>query len=145
MSRTVEEQRAEGERINGIVTKYWDELAGRGGPPPLSTWKRQRRSALLATTFPKETKIADTAVVVGLHQDLATAQASASKAAAEVIALQTKLTELEAQCVVQTTAGKMAQEPLRTARWRWTVNGFLGGCLITTGVIGAFVIYFLSP
>ena len=36
----------------------------------------------------------------------------------------------------------LAQETLRAARWDWLGRGFIGGCVITTGLLGAFVLYF---
>jgi hypothetical protein len=144
MSQTAEVPHTANEPAN-IAQKYWLNFAYGGNPPPSKSWKGQWRSAPFATTSPKVPMIEQTGVVVGLRQDLATAQACASTTAAEVLALQTKLAEFETQRATQAHAGKLAQERLRAARWRWTLGGFLGGCLVTIGVIEAFMIHFLSP
>lgn len=72
------------------------------------------------------------------------AQASTLQWIAEATALKMKFSELEAQLAVQTEAGKMAQKTFRAARWAWLGRGFASGCVITTGLLGAFMLYFTS-
>jgi hypothetical protein len=134
------EARAESENIDNVIKTYWHELACRGGPSSPSS-RRSRRPAPFIPIASKEPQPEETASA-GLRQNLATAQAAAAKAAEDVTALRAQVTQLEAQLAGQSRTETLAQETLQAARWDWLGRGFIGGCVITTGLLGAFVLYF---
>ena len=132
---------AESESINNIIKTYWNELACRGGPPSPSS-RRSRRTAPFVPIVSKGPQLEETASVAGLRQNLATAQAAATRAAEDVTALRAQVTQLEAQLAGQSRTETLAQEIIQAARWDWLGRGFIGGCVITAGLLGAFVLYF---
>jgi hypothetical protein len=144
---TTAEARAESESIDGIIENYWVRFARRGGLPSLRPQKRLDRSRPAPTNslpVPQDTQMENVAVIVGLRQDLAMVQEATLQWIAEATALKTELSELEAQLAAQSRAGTVAQETIQAARWDWLGCGFVGGCVITTVLFGAFVLYFTA-
>ena len=129
-----------------IIKKYWDDFSGGGKLPPVSPGKGQRRPALPAS-FSGARQVAateDFTAAAKLHLDLVAAREARAKATAEVTVLKARITQLEAQLTAQSKVAQAAREAVREARGRWTGGGFVGGCLVTVGVIGGFVVYFTS-
>jgi hypothetical protein len=137
MNMTAAEARAESESSEGVIKTYWHEMARRGGPPPSSSRPRPSRAVPFVQVVPKTLRREEPAGGANLRQNLAHEQAEA-----EVTALRAQVTQLEAQIAAQSRAGTMAQETIQIARWDWLGRGFIGGCVMTIGFFGAFVLYF---
>jgi hypothetical protein len=141
------EARAESESSDGIIENYWVKFARRGGlpsPRPQKRLDRSRPAPTKSLPAPQDTQTENVAVIVGLRQDLDMAQEATLQWIAEATALKMKFSELEAQLAAQSRAGTVAQETIQAARWAWLGRGFVSGCVITTGLLGAFMLYFTS-
>ena len=131
------EARAESESTDDSITTYWHEFARRGGPPSSSSRQRPSRAASFVPIVPKTPPLEEKAGGASLLQNLAIEQA-----AADITALRAQVTQLEAQLAAQNRARTMVHETIQVARWDWLGRGFICGCVMTIGLLGAFVSYF---
>ena len=130
------------DRPADTIKKYWADFAGTGRLSSSSPGKKRRQPALPASfSGARQVAATEDLAAAKLRQELAAAREAGAKAAADVAVLQARITRLEAQLAAQSKAGQVA---VREARGRWTGGGFVGGCLVTVGVIGGFLVYFTS-
>jgi hypothetical protein len=139
MSMPSKEYRATSDEANLAISTYLDNLLKKAGQSAPSTkWKKNRSSAFVPTSSTQQVAKLEQ-IAAGLREDLVTAQAAATVATTQAGTQQARITQLEARLAAQTIT---AQATIRGARWRWTQGGFLGGCFILLGLIGAFLLYF---
>ena len=131
------------DRPADTIKKYWEGVSGGGKLSSSSPGKGRRQSAPLPASFSgaRQVAVTEDLAAAKLRQELTAVREAGAKAAADVGALQARITRLEAQLAAQSKAG---QAVVREARGRWTGGGFVGGCLVTIGVISGFVVYFTS-
>ena len=125
------------------IKKYWADMIAAGELTPSRPGTRWRQPAPIPVSWSgaRQVPATEERVAAGLRQELVAAQQARSEAVAAATALQAQITQLEAQLRAHGTA---AQAVIRSARGDWIGSGFVGGCLVTIGVICGFMIYFTA-
>ena len=125
------------------IKKYWADMIAAGELTPSRPGTRWRQPAPRPASWSgaRQVPATEDRASAELRQELATAQQARSEAVAAAAALQAQITRLEAQLRAQ---GQAAQAAVRAARGDWIGSGFVGGYLVTIGVICGFLIYFTS-